>query len=144
MSVADQAARPSAVKIHFERREVRAIAGALGLALPLLIATILLAAFASGAELRVYTLFLISLIAVIGIGTFTGNSGILSFGHVAFMALGAYVSGIFTVPEQMKAIAFSALPEILQNTQLGMFPALLIALVFIAVVAAVIGVSTLR
>ena len=36
---------------------------------------------------------IVALIAVLGMGIFCGNSGILSFGHLAFMGIGAYVSG---------------------------------------------------
>src|SRR5262249_53577548 len=34
------------------------------------------------------------LIVVLGLQTFSGNSGVLSFGHVAFMAVGAYTSAL--------------------------------------------------
>ena len=65
------------------------LGGGLILCLPL-IALAVLFEFLTGAALqRTYTLFLINLIAVIGLGVFSGNSGILSFGHVAFIGLGA-------------------------------------------------------
>ena len=38
------------------------------------------------------TNFLVMLTAVAALGVFSGNSGILSFGHCAFMALGAQIS----------------------------------------------------
>ena len=49
---------------------------------------------------------LINLVAVVGLYVFVGNSGVLSFGNVAFMAVGAYVSALLT----MKAAAKSRLP----------------------------------
>ena len=35
---------------------------------------------------------LIRLIVVVGLYMFVGNSGILSFGHIAFMCIGAYAA----------------------------------------------------
>ena len=40
---------------------------------------------------------LINLVAVVGLYVFVGNSGVLSFGNVAFMAVGAYVSALLTM-----------------------------------------------
>ena len=37
--------------------------------------------------------FLLSLIAVVGFQIYSGNSGIITFGHVAFMGIAAYASG---------------------------------------------------
>jgi ABC-type branched-subunit amino acid transport system permease subunit len=42
-------------------------------------------------------LMMINMVAVIGIGIYCGNSGIVSFGHTAFMALGAYASALMTI-----------------------------------------------
>jgi len=41
---------------------------------------------------------------------FSGNSGILSFGHVAFMALGAQISATLTLPAMLKASLMPDLP----------------------------------
>lgn len=135
---------PAGWSSRLDSREGKALIGAVGLALPLLIATVICVLFLGGTGQRIFTLFLISLIAVIGIGSFTGNSGILSFGHVAFMALGAYISGILTVPESMKTMAYSRLPDFLIHTQLDVLPATLIALVFVGLVAALFGVPLSR
>ena len=48
---------------------------------------------------------LIKLIVVIGLYIFVGNSGVFSFGHVAFMAIGGYVSAILTIAPAKKAVA---------------------------------------
>lgn len=47
---------------------------------------------------RAATFFCVSLCAVIAVQTFSGNSGIVSFGHTAFMLVGAYVSAWVTTP----------------------------------------------
>ena len=72
--------------------------GGLLLWVPVIVAALLLSQFAGVAVQRTFTLFLINLIAVLGFGVFIGNSGILSFGHVAFIGIGAYLSGILTIP----------------------------------------------
>ena len=58
---------------------------------------------------RIATMLLINLILVLGLQIFTGNSGILSFAHIGFMGVGAYTTGVLTMPLQMKSMA---LPEL--------------------------------
>ncbi len=56
-------------------------------------AVVLLVGAGGGASLeRVATLTLISVVFAVGLSTFSGNSGVMSFGHVAFMAVGAYTT----------------------------------------------------
>ena len=57
----------------------------------------LCASFAPVVLQRRTTQGLINLIAVVGLYVFVGNSGVLSFGNVAFMAVGAYVSALLTM-----------------------------------------------
>ena len=99
------------------------VTGAVLLAIPVLLAALFLSHFAGIAIQRTYTIFLINLIAVLGIGAFSGNSGILSFGHVAFIGLGAYVSGLLTIPVATKASVLPALPAFLATTQMSLLPA---------------------
>lgn len=54
---------------------------------------------------------LVSTVVVLGISIYSGNSGIMSFGHVAFMAVGAYVAAYLTIPPAVKKSMFSSLPE---------------------------------
>ena len=58
----------------------------------LLAATVLPASAA-----RLATLFLIYVTAVLGNHIYSGNSGIMSFGHTSFMAIGAYASALLTI-----------------------------------------------
>jgi branched-chain amino acid transport system permease protein len=53
---------------------------------------------------------LINLVAVVGLYVFVGNSGVLSFGNVAFMAIGAYVSALLTMPVTAKGVFLPDLP----------------------------------
>jgi branched-chain amino acid transport system permease protein len=54
------------------------------------------------------------LMIVLGLQIFSGNSGVLSFGHVAFMAIGAYSSALLTIPTEIKKFTFLTMPHFLK------------------------------
>jgi branched-chain amino acid transport system permease protein len=54
---------------------------------------------------------LIAVVFVSGLSLFSGNSGVLSFAHVSFMAIGAYTTAFLTIPPALKRSTFSAMPE---------------------------------
>ena len=56
---------------------------------------------------RIATVLMINLILVLGLQVFMGNSGILSFAHIAFMAIGAYASSVFSIPLQMRGMVLN-------------------------------------
>ena len=120
------------------------LVGGLLLWLPVIVAAALLSQFAGVAVQRTFTLFLINLIAVIGFGVFIGNSGILSFGHVAFIGIGAYLSGILTIPVADKASMLPHLPAFLATTEMSLLPAILVTLVVAALFAAAVGIPIVR
>lgn len=99
------------------------------------------AALMGPATERVLTVFFISLIAVLGIGVYSGNSGILSFGHLSFMAIGAYVASLLTLPTALKTATLPKLPGWLASTELGLFPAIVAAVLVTAAVALLIGLA---
>lgn len=92
---------------------------------------------------RTATEGLIKLVVVVGMFIFVGNSGVLSFGHVSFMAIGGYVSAILTLPAIKKG-ALLDLPVALE--QLQMAPALgaVGAALFAALVALLVGAPLMR
>ena len=47
---------------------------------------------------------------MVGLYVFVGNSGVLSFGNVAFMAVGAYVSALLTMKAAAKSVFLPDLP----------------------------------
>ena len=55
---------------------------------------------------------LISVVLVVGMYIFIGNSGVFSFGHIGFMAIGAYTTAILVIPEATKSALFPSLPGI--------------------------------
>ena len=47
---------------------------------------------------------LINVVLVVGLYVFAGNSGVLSFGHMSFMAIGAYTTALITIPLVQKGV----------------------------------------
>ena len=116
---------------------------------PISLAAILLAivgvvwATGDGLLARTVTDALIRVVLVIGLYIFIGNSGVLSFGHIAFMLVGAYGTAWLTLSVFKKSFALQ-LPEILANTQYPVFPSAVAAATLAALVALVIGVPIMR
>jgi branched-chain amino acid transport system permease protein len=98
----------------------------------------------NGGIYDIVLLFGINAIMVVGYQVFVGNAGIVSFGHVAFMGLGAYAAGIVSVPSTLKSTVLPTVPHFLAHTQFGMLPSLLIGGVTAAVFALVAGSAILR
>jgi branched-chain amino acid transport system permease protein len=83
---------------------------------PLLLVLIVLAVgaialFGDATVSRVAVQALIAVIFVTSLSLFSGNSGVMSFGHVAFMAVGAYTTAYLTIPVALKSSMFSSLPD---------------------------------
>jgi branched-chain amino acid transport system permease protein len=90
------------------------------------------------------TEMLIRMVVVVGIWVFVGNSGIISFGHVGFMCIGAYAAAWATVDPNWKSIMLTGLPDFLQNGQYPVSYAIVGGAVLAAAVALVIGFAIMR
>jgi branched-chain amino acid transport system permease protein len=93
---------------------------------------------------EVVLLFGINAIMVVGFQVFVGNTGLISFGHVAFMAIGAYAAGIAAIPLLDKELFLPDLPGFLADVELGVVPALLVGGLAAAVLALVTGIALMR
>ena len=60
---------------------------------------------------RVVTVMLISVILTVALQIFMGNSGLSSFGHIGFMAIGAYSSLWFTLTPEEKSLTLPDMPQ---------------------------------
>ena len=58
---------------------------------------------------------MIKLLVVVGSYIFIGNSGVLSFGHVSFMAVGAYVAAWLVIAPETKELMLPGLPAFLMQ-----------------------------
>ncbi len=88
--------------------------------------------------------YLFYMILVLGLQLFTGNSGVFSFGHVAFTAVGAYTAAILTVPVDQKVLRLREMPETLLNLQADPIVAVIVAAGVAALIAFVVGVPITR
>ncbi|MGD9914477.1 MAG: branched-chain amino acid ABC transporter permease [Rhizobiaceae bacterium] len=87
---------------------------------------------------------LIKVVVVLGLSVFIGNSGVLSFGHASFGAIGAYSAAWFTLPLAAKKLFLPKLPAFVLATHLGLAPAAAIGMAAAAVFALVIGIVIVR
>lgn len=83
---------------------------------------------------------LVKLVVVLGLSVFVGNSGVFSFGHASFAALGAYSSAWFTLPVAAKKIFLPSLPAFALSTQVGLPIGAAIGVAFAALIGLAIGV----
>lgn len=114
-----------------------------GLLIGVLLATCALASLGTPGFQRVVTEAVIKLVVVAGMAIFVGNSGVLSFGHVSFMAIGGYLSAILTMAPARKGVLLD-LPGTLEGLELHGLPAALVAGSVTALFALVIGAPLCR
>jgi len=93
---------------------------------------------------RTVTSCLIRVVIVVGLYIFVGNSGIISFGHMGFMAIGAYAVAWQTCCPGLKPYTMPGLPELLLNNTLPNLPAGLAAGLLTAVIAFLVGIALMR
>jgi branched-chain amino acid transport system permease protein len=98
----------------------------------------------SGPFSRTIVELLVRVMLVVGLYIFVGNSGIISFGHVGFMCIGAYATAWFTIAPMMKAITLPGLPSALQEARLPFIVAVLLAALLASLVAFVFGMILIR
>ena len=81
---------------------------------------------------------------VVAIYVFVGNSGVLSFGHISFVAIGVWTAGVLSVPEQEKPAFMPYLFDFLRDTTVGNIPSLLAAGLVGGVFALLVGLPLMR
>lgn len=86
----------------------------------------------------------IRVIVVVGLYVFIGNSGIISFGQVGFMCIGAYAAAWATAEPSFKQIMLQGLPGFLQDNQYPFLVAISGALVLPALVGLCFGIAIMR
>lgn len=87
---------------------------------------------------------LVAVSIVVALYVFVGNSGVLSFGHIAFVAVGVWAAGVLSVPEAEKPATMPYLFDFLGDTTVGNIPSLLIAAVVGGVFALLVGLPLMR
>jgi len=122
---------------------IRPVVQFLGPAL-LVIAVGVVGAFVSRATEIYFLSALVSVSIVVAIYVFVGNSGVLSFGQISFVAVGAYTAGVMSMPLDSKG---SILPDafpLLRDHTIGNVPSLLVAAVVGGLFALIVGMPLMR
>ncbi len=87
---------------------------------------------------------LVNVAIVTALYVFIGSSGVLSFGHISFVAVGAWAAGVLSVPVEEKPAIMPNLAGWLNDTTVGNVPSLLIAAAVGAALALVVGLPLMR
>jgi branched-chain amino acid transport system permease protein len=85
----------------------------------------------------------IRVVLVVGLYVFVGNSGVISFGHIGFSCLGAYMTAWLTALPAIKK-KYVGLPAFIINNKLHYGLGLVAALVFAGLCAYVVGKVLMR
>ena len=87
---------------------------------------------------------LVNLLLVLGLQAFIGNTGILSFGHLAFAQIAAYGTALVAVPVATKASSLPDLPFGLGDVALGPVGATVVGVAVAVFAGAAVGVAVAR
>lgn len=87
---------------------------------------------------------LLAVAIVVALYVFVGNSGVLSFGHIAFVAVGAWTAGVLTVPAELKPAILPNLLPFLSDTTVGNVASLAAAAAVGGLFALVVGLPLMR
>ncbi|MFO1059949.1 MAG: branched-chain amino acid ABC transporter permease [Dongiaceae bacterium] len=122
----------------------RVLGGTLLLMAAVLGGAALLGAAADGAYASLALSLGIAMVLTIGYQIFAGSTGVVSFGHPGFVALGAYTAGLLAVPPPIKAATLPHLPPFLAAAEAGPVVAILCGGAVAAAAALLIGPIVMR
>jgi branched-chain amino acid transport system permease protein len=113
---------------------------------PMLLVVIvgLLSTQVSAANEQYFLSAIISVAMVVAVYVFVGNSGVLSFGQISFVAVGGFASGVMTIPVESKSGVLPELFPILRDHTVGVVPSLILAALIGGVLALVLGLPLMR
>jgi branched-chain amino acid transport system permease protein len=87
---------------------------------------------------------LVNTAIVVSLYVFIGNSGVISFGQISFVAVGAYIAGELTLSAEQKGFVVPSLLPVLRNHTVGTIPSIAIAAAAGLVYAFVVGIALMR
>jgi branched-chain amino acid transport system permease protein len=124
----------------------RRLRPALQLAAPvlLLVATAAVAAALTKERQLEFENAVVMAAVVVAIYVFVGNSGVISFGHVSFVAVGAYLGGLVSIDPKTKAFTVPGLFPTLLHAHVGLVPSLALAAAAGGVYALAVGLPLMR
>ncbi len=87
---------------------------------------------------------LTNVMLVLGMQLFIGNTGVLSFGHMAFAQIAAYATAVVAIPLAAKSRALPDIPLGLDDVHFGAGGSVLFAVVVTVVIGALLGLVVCR
>jgi branched-chain amino acid transport system permease protein len=110
----------------------------------LVVAAALLGTLVSRSTETYFTDALVKVAIVVALYVFIGNSGVLSFGHVSFVAIGAWTAGVLSVPAAEKPAIMPNLAGFLRDQTTGNVGSLALAALVGGVCALVVALPLMR
>jgi branched-chain amino acid transport system permease protein len=110
----------------------------------LLVGAVLVNAFAPYMYIGMYTYFCVTLMLVLGLQMFMGNSGILNWTYVGFVGIGAYAASILSVAPLVKKMGVPNMYPALMKLHMPVLPAVIIGGLVAALIAAAIAWPLMR
>lgn len=102
------------------------------------------AAAGGGARDILLAQMLINVVLVMGLQIFVGNTGILSFGHLAFGSISGYVVALLTIPSARKEVLLPQAPWGITGVETSPWTALLVAVLVAVVLGALVGLAVVQ
>lgn len=110
----------------------------------LVIAAALLGAAVSASTQTYFIDALVKVAIVVALFIFIGNSGVLSFGHISFVAVGAWTAGVLSVPATEKPAIMPSLAHFLRDRTTGNLSSLALAALIGGICALVVALPLMR
>jgi branched-chain amino acid transport system permease protein len=110
----------------------------------LLVAVAAVGHFMTAARQLEFENALVKAAIVIALYVFIGNSGVVSFGQVSFVAVGAYLSGLLTLEVTQKRFVLPNLIPLLRDHHVGTLLSLVLAAAAGGIYAFVVGLPLMR
>lgn len=95
------------------------------------------------AQLQVRSV-LVTTVIVVALYVFVGNSGVISFGQVSFVAVGAFAAGLAAAPADVKPTTFPKLIPFLAELEIGNIESLVLAAAVGGLFAFIVGIPLMR
>ena len=126
------------------RRTVDTLAPLLGPALVVVLFAVIASQTVNAADDVKFRTAIVSVAIVVALYVFIGNSGVLSFGQISFVAVGGFAAGLMTVPSDVKPGVLPDLFPLLRDHSISNAWSLVLAAALGGVFALVVGVPLMR
>jgi branched-chain amino acid transport system permease protein len=100
--------------------------------------------FVSNAHEIYFLNALVSVAIVVAVYVFIGNSGVISFGQISFVAVGAFAAGVLTIPLESKTGVLPQLYPLLRDHTVSNVASLLVAAAAGGLFALAVGLPLMR